>query len=86
MIGCSTLTTIAMVHLQCLLGKMVTEQFAQMPNHLFHLKWYTLPNELQKYFILMLANTQQPVFFDGFGMFVLNLETFSTVWIQKYTL
>lgn len=82
MIGMGTLTTVAMVQLQCLLGRMVTEQFAQMPNHLFQSRWYILPVDVQKYFILMLTNTQQPVFFDGFGMFVLNLETFSAVQIK----
>lgn len=80
--GQGTLVNISLVFVQCLLGKMATERFAQMPNHLFHSKWYRLPVKTQKYFILMLANTQQPVFFDGFEMFVLNLETFSSVSVK----
>lgn len=27
----------------------------------------------------MIANTQKPLFFDGLGMFIVNLETFTTV-------
>lgn len=70
--------------MQCLLGKMATERFAQMPNHLFHLKWYALPIKMRKYFILMLANTQQPLLFDGFGMYVLNLDSFTSVSENNY--
>lgn len=79
-IACGTISNIGIAYLQCLLGKMITERFARMPNHLFeHTNWYRLPNKLQKYFLLMIANTQKPLFFDGLGMFIVNLETFTTV-------
>lgn len=63
----------------CVLGKLVTDRFARVPNHLFNTKWYDLPVEVQKHFILLLANTQQPLFFHGFGIYILDLEKFASV-------
>lgn len=65
--------------LHCFLGKMVTDRYDELSNDLYQSKWYNLPVELQKYFILMLANTQKPLFFDGLGIYVLDLETFASV-------
>lgn len=78
----ASMTNILWIYFHCLLGKLVTDRFEQLPNHLFHSKWYELPNKLQKYFILLLANTQEPLFFDGLGIYALNLETFTSVSLE----
>lgn len=58
---------------------MATESFGQMTECLFGYSWYELPVDLQKYFVLMIANAQQPMFYNGFKIAVLNLETFTKV-------
>lgn len=63
----------------CAFGKSATEQFDQLPNYLFESNWPNSPLKLQKYFILMLADAQQPMQFVGFRIVILNLETFTKV-------
>lgn len=60
-------------------GKLATDQFEQLPKYLFESDWPNSPLTLQKYYILMLANAQQPMYFDGFKIVILNLESFSKV-------
>ena len=50
-----------------------------MANCLYESNWQRLPIELQKYFIIMIANTQKQINYRGFGTAVLELETFSCV-------
>lgn len=50
-----------------------------MADSLFHANWLDVSIEQQKYFIMMVENAQQPHYYHGFGVVVLNLETFTTV-------
>lgn len=45
----------------------------------FECNWIELPQQLQKCFIIMFSNAQQPLYYDGFGVAVLNLQTFIKV-------
>lgn len=63
----------------CYFGKSATESYAKMTDYLVESNWYEHPNKLQKYFILMIANTQTPVFYHGFNIAVLDLGTFAKV-------
>lgn len=73
------MTNVFWLYFHCLLGKVLTDWFNQLPNHLFYSKWYKSTNELQKFFILMIQNAQQPLFFEGLGIYTLNLQSFSHV-------
>lgn len=48
----------------------------EMAGTLYDCNWYDLPLDLQKYFIMMIANAQTPVHYHGYGIITLNLETF----------
>lgn len=63
----------------CFYGKLATESYAKMANSLFESNWSDLPNDLQKYFVLMIGNAQQPLYYHGFTMVILELETFCKV-------
>lgn len=63
----------------CFFGKMATESFIEMADCLFESNWQSLPIHLQKYFILMINNVQKPLFYSGYGIIILNLETFTKV-------
>lgn len=63
----------------CFYGKIATESFANMSDNLYDSNWQKLPIELQKHLVVMMANAQRPIFYHGFGIAVLNLETFTDV-------
>lgn len=63
----------------CYFGKLATESFEKMTECLYEYNWLDLPIELQKYFIIMIGNTQKPIYYHGFGFAILNLETFTQV-------
>lgn len=63
----------------CYFGKLATESYQNMADCLYESNWWELPVELQKYFLLMNVNMQRLLFYHGFEVAVLNLETFSKV-------
>lgn len=58
---------------------MASNSFERMANFVYDVNWYSLSLEKQKYFILMLLHAQRSLYFHGYGIAVLNLETFCTV-------
>lgn len=70
---------VGVANLFCYYGKLATQSFEGMSDTLFESNWPELSVKLQRYFILMVANTQKPVYYHGFGVAVLNLETFTNV-------
>lgn len=69
----------ANLFLYCFFGAMGTESYEQMAICLYKSKWYERPTHLQKYFIIMIGNMQRPLYYHGFGLAILNLQTYSTV-------
>lgn len=65
--------------LYCFFGKWATESYANMTYYVYEADWPSAPVATQKYFILMIANMQRPLYYHGFGIAVLNLETFAKV-------
>lgn len=63
----------------CYFGKIATESFEKMSNCLFESNWQAFSVDLQKYIKLMIQNTQQSIFYHGFGMVKLDLMTFTEV-------
>lgn len=75
--GCSTV--LSNLFLCCYLGKMASNSYAQMAECLYDCNWYEIPLDLQKYFIIMVANSQVPPTYSGYGVAELNLSTFRKV-------
>lgn len=46
---------------------------------LFETDWYKMPNEFQKYFIIMIVKTQKRIYLDGYGFIRLSLEGFTSL-------
>lgn len=63
----------------CFFGKLATECFEMISDCIYEMEWYAQPNELQKYFILMIVNMQKPIYYHGFDVAKLELRTFITV-------
>lgn len=67
------------IFLYCYFGKLATESFEEMSNSLYESNWYKLPIKQQKYILLMMVNAKRPLYYHGFGIVILNLETFCNV-------
>lgn len=63
----------------CYYGKYATESFAAFANCSYKSNWIVLPNDLQKYFVIMIAYSQIPAIYHGYNIVNLSLETFTTV-------
>lgn len=80
MVSCSNL------FVYCYFGKCATESFENMADILFESNWIEYPVNIQKYYIPMIQNTQRSLYYDGFGVAVLNLPTFVSVsYLTKYS-
>lgn len=62
--------------LYCYFGQLTTESYANIGHRLFECDWQQLPINFQKYIILMIADIQIPLRYNGFGIVVLDLRTF----------
>lgn len=75
----ATSITISTLLLYCYFGKLATESYEMMSECVYKMDWYKLSNELQKYFISMIANMQRPIYYHGFYVANLDLTTFIKV-------
>lgn len=65
--------------LLCYFGKLATESFDAMSECLYNCNWNELPLSFQRDLIIIMENTQQPIYYHGFGIANLNLQTFCKV-------
>lgn len=72
----------ANLYLYCFGGSVVTENCGMYADILFESDWYKMPIRLQKYYILMIANTQRPIHLEGHGLVRLSMEAFGRVNIE----
>lgn len=63
----------------CYCGKYATEQFDKICDSVYELNWNVLPPKLQKFIIIIIANTQRPLLYHGFYIINLDLSTFVQV-------
>lgn len=61
---------------------MATESFEKMLSCVYESNWYALPVDSQWVLVVILINSQQLYYYHGFGVAVLNLETFTKVSYQ----
>lgn len=73
------MNSIINIFLYCFFGKLATESHEEVCDCLYESNWPDLPVELQKSLILMIFNSQREIYYDGFGLAVLDLETFAKV-------
>lgn len=67
----------------CFLGTLATDSYQNYADLLYETHWYKLPLNLQKLYILMIANAQKPIYYHGFGIIQLKLNIFIKVMIQN---
>lgn len=67
------------IFLYCFFGIMASESFEGMADCIYNANWPRIPGKLHTNILIMMSNTQQPIYYDGFGILILNLQTFSSV-------
>lgn len=65
--------------LYCFFGNRTSDNLLDLGDVFYDFKFYKFPGDLQKYLTLMIANTQEPVYYHGFNILNLNLVTFNAV-------
>lgn len=63
----------------CYFGKVATDSYKRMSDRVFEMTWRKQSVKLQKYFVLMIAYMQRPVYYHGFNVAIMNLHTFINV-------
>lgn len=79
----ATVVSSCNLYVYCHFGEFTSSCFEKYPKYLFEMHWYRLPNKFQKYFILMIGNSQRPLKYDSYRLAILNREIFLKV-ITKY--
>lgn len=72
-------TSVANLYLYCFAGAIVSNNCLMFADALFESNWHKMPNKFQKYFVIMIAETQQPIYLEGYGIIRISLETFTKV-------
>lgn len=67
------------MYFYCYYGNRSTNDYEHIAHSLFESNWNERPVELQKFFKMMIANAQRPMFYHGFRIVRLNLETYLKV-------
>lgn len=68
---------ISNLFISCFFGKLATESYSKMTDYLLDTNWYEYPSNLQKYLVVMVANTQRPIVYHGFKIVILDLGSFT---------
>lgn len=58
---------------------MTTNEFLRYGDIAYQSEWIKMPNKLQKFIPLIIADAQRPLIFEGLNIIVLNLMTFTKV-------
>lgn len=66
----------------CYFGKLSTTSFEDMADCLYENNWYKWSIESQKCVQIMIQIAQRPIYYHGFRVCILNLETFTKVIIN----
>lgn len=71
--------------LYCIYGTLASECFHNMPDYLYNqLEWQKFPVNVQRHFIVIIANMQRKLHYHGFGLINLNLASFVTVTFHPF--
>lgn len=75
----ATINSLSSVYVYCYAGTFTTTNFELLEQYPYETYWYLMPNDIQRYIVLIIKNAQQPFVYDGFRLVSLNLITFAKV-------
>lgn len=78
-IGAAMMAGVSTLFAYCYCGIIATGSYEKMADCVYECSWYELEAKYQKFIVLIMTNTQRPIYYHGFGLAVLRLETFIKV-------
>lgn len=63
----------------CNFGESVTSHYTDLSNKIYNLSWHLCPLKFQRSVKLMMFNTQQPIYIEGFAGLRCTHETYKKV-------
>lgn len=67
------------LYVYCYAGSMMTVHFEELADVVYQSKWYEYDPQIRKCLVLLIANCQKPMVFNGFKLIYLTLNTFARV-------
>lgn len=71
-----------LVFITCEFSEMVTERFECFNDAIDQCDWYLFPHDIQRMFLIVLANTQQSIFLQSFGNIPCSRDSFKRVFYR----
>lgn len=71
--------SILSVYVYCYFGKMSTDCFEQLVDCIYTANWLGQNSNSRKILILIMTNAQQPLYYHGFHIIIINMATFTQV-------
>lgn len=72
------MSSVSNLYLYCFAGAVVTDN-CRFSDDLFYSNWIEMPNSLQKFYIIMIAEAQRSMYLEGYGLIRLSMESFGKV-------
>lgn len=66
----------------CYFADWTTERISKMGDTVYGFNWFDQPVKMQKFMILMIARSQERIYFSGLGLVTCSLEAFGKVCIS----
>lgn len=66
-------------YIYCQFASFITERISRVDDSIYGSNWYNYPVGVQKYLILIIALSERPIYFTGFGLMKCTLEMFGAV-------
>lgn len=63
----------------CFFASAATEKLSSVGNMAYNSNWYDYPVGMQKHMVLIIARSQEPVYFSGLSLIRCTVETFGKV-------
>lgn len=69
----------AVIFATCEIGQNMCNQYNKLGDEIYKCDWYALPRKLQRMFIIIMINAQEPVSIRGYGNVVCTRDSFKNV-------
>lgn len=63
----------------CFYSNRIIDRISDIGTTTYDLNWFNFPTHLQKYITLIVARSQQPIYFTGLGLIYCTIENFGMV-------
>ena len=78
-----TVTSLMWPFLFCYFANLATDRVSYVCDTIYDPSWFDQPIDMQKYVILMIARSQERIYFTGLGLMSCSMAVFGNVYIKS---